>query len=87
MVDILKCSLNAILIGVVANLILPLIFKQFASAKEIKPPNGAENLTYREQFVHMMVHHGQVPLVSSAIVAIIIGVSIFVGHIVNPSRL
>ena len=67
--------LYAMLVGVFLNLILPLIAKHFATEKQIKPPNGAANLSFFDQIVHMLVHHAQVPLTSSIIVAVIVGVS------------
>ena len=67
-------------IGVIINLVLPKIVTPFATPEEIKPPTGnAKDLTFKEQLVHMMVHHGQVPLSSSIIVATIVGLSVFVG--------
>tara|TARA_B110000483_G_C18159595_1_gene528801 strand:- start:826 stop:1089 length:264 start_codon:yes stop_codon:yes gene_type:complete len=87
MSDSMKCILNAVIIGTAINIVLPIILKQFASEKEIKPPNGVENLSFKEQFIHMMVHHGQVPLTSSIVIAIVIGVSILLGNAINPSKL
>ena len=81
-----RCVLNAIIIGILLNLILPLILKPFATKEEIKPPNGASKLSYKGQFMHMMVHHGQVPLMSSMIIALIVGLSIYLGYILNPTK-
>ena len=78
------CILNAILFGVILNLLLPLFFKHFATAEEIKPPNGATSLSLKGQFMHMMVHHNQVPLMSSIIVALIVGLSVFMGYKFQP---
>ena len=55
----------------------------FASRAEIKPPNGAQNLSFKEQLMHMFVHHAQVPLTSSIIVAIIVYVSLQGGRILS----
>ena len=51
----------------------------YATQDEIKPPNGAENLSFKEQLMHMFVHHAQVPLTSSIIVAIIVILSNMLG--------
>mgnify|MGYP001375279434 CR=1 FL=1 len=80
------CLLNAILLGIILNLVLPMVLKPFASEEEIKPPNGASSLSYKGQFMHMMVHHGQVPLMSSLIIALIVGLSICLGYILNPTK-
>ena len=78
------CIVNAIIFGIFLNLVLPLLLKPIATAKEIKPPDGAASLSLKEQFMHMMVHHNQVPFMSSIIIAIIVGLSIYLGYIVNP---
>ena len=65
----------AVIIGVIINLVLPYIIKPFATPEQINPPNGAENLSYFDQLIHMFVHHAQVPLTSSVIIAIIVGIS------------
>jgi len=72
--------INSIIYGISLNLILPLILKPFATEEEIKPPNGAASLSMKGQFMHMMVHHNQVPFMSSVIIAIIVGLSVFLGE-------
>lgn len=62
----------SILIAILINLILPKILMPFATEDEIKPPNGANNLSFKEQLMHMFVHHAQVPITSSIIIAIIV---------------
>lgn len=74
-----KLILYSILVAVVINLVLPKIVMPFASQEEIKPSNGAENLSFKGQLMHMLVHHGQVPLTSSIIVAVIVFASITIG--------
>ena len=70
-----------IVTGVGINLALPLIVKPYATQDEIKPPSGnAKDLTLKQQLVHMMVHHAQVPLSSSLIVGTIVGLSVFIGN-------
>ena len=69
---------KAIIVSVLLNLFLPFILKPFATAAEIKPPNGAADLDFKGQFMHMMVHHNQVPIMSSLIVALIVGLSIYI---------
>tara|TARA_B100000003_G_scaffold190399_1_gene188422 strand:- start:1638 stop:1901 length:264 start_codon:yes stop_codon:yes gene_type:complete len=73
---LLFCS---VMVGIVINLILPILAKPFATQEEIKPPNGAANLSFKGQIMHMLVHHAQVPLTSSIIIAVIVGLSITLG--------
>jgi hypothetical protein len=41
---------------VVINLVLPFVVKLFATPEQIKPPNGASNLSFFDQLMHMFVH-------------------------------
>ena len=75
----MKLLLSAIVVGVLINLILPAILKTLATPEQIKPPNGADKLPFFDQLMHMFVHHAQVPLTSSIIVAIIVGLSVLLG--------
>ena len=79
-----SCIVNAVIMGVVLNLVLPFVVDPFATEEEKKPPKGAKNLTYKGQFMHMMVHHNQVPLMSSLIIALIVGLSVYLGYLFKP---
>lgn len=74
--NLICCS---ILIAVVINIVLPIIATPFATREEIKPMHGAHKLSFKGQIMHMLVHHGQVPLTSSLIVAAIVGISVCLG--------
>lgn len=78
------CILNAIFMGIVLNIILPLLVSPFATDEEKKPPKGAGSLSFKSQFMHMMVHHNQVVFMSSLIIALIVGLSVFLGYKLKP---
>ena len=78
------CIANAIVIGVVLNIVLPMVVNPFATGEEKMPKGGAASLDSKGQFVHMLVHHGQVPVVSSVIVALIVVLAIFLGYKIKP---
>ena len=65
------------LIGVILNIVLAFALSPLASKDEIKPPNGAHNLTFKSQIMHMLVHHKQVMFTSSLIVALLVGLSVY----------
>lgn len=69
----------AVVIAVVLNIVLPLIVTPFATHVELHPPHGVKNLSYKEQVMNMLVHHGEVPLTSSLIVAVIVALSVCLG--------
>ena len=75
-----SCVLNACIYAVVLNLVLPMVSKPFATPEEIKPPNGADKLSFKSQLMHMLVHHAQVPLTSSLIIVLIVSLSITLGY-------
>ena len=76
-----KVLLCSVVVGVIINLVLPAILKSRATPEQIKPPNGADQLSFFDQLMHMFVHHAQVPVTSSIIVAIIVALSVMLGHI------
>ena len=78
------CIVNAIVFGVVLNLVLPIILTPLATEEEKMPKGGAASLDPKGQFMHMLVHHGQVPIMSSVIIALIVGLSVFLGYKTKP---
>ena len=81
-----KCIVNSVIMGILLNLGLPFILKPFATPEEVKPPNGAAKLSLKSQFMHMMVHHNQVPFMSSVIIAIMVGLSVYLGYKLQPTK-
>mgnify|MGYP005671729905 CR=1 FL=1 len=75
-----KMTLCAVGAGVLLNLILPQVLKPMATEEEKNPPDGAANLSLQSQLMHMFVHHAQVPISSSVIIAIIVALSIVIGR-------
>ncbi len=65
-------------IGVMLNVVLAYALSPFASKEEIKPPNGASNLSFKSQIMHMLVHHKQVIVSSSLIIALLTGISCWI---------
>ena len=71
---------KAVMVAVIINILLPYMLKPFATKNEIKPLNGANNLSFKEQLMHMFVHHAQVPLTSSIIIAVIVSLSVYLSY-------
>ena len=82
----LNCILNAVLFAVVLNTALPMLLSPYATSEEKSPSKGAGSLDMKGQFMHMMVHHNQVPLMSSLIIALMVGLSVYVGYKLNPTK-
>ena len=75
-----SCVINTVIYAVIINLVLPMVVKPFAIPEEIKPPNGADKLSFKSQLMHMLVHHAQVPLTSSLIIVLIVFLSMVLGY-------
>ena len=77
-----KLLVSSVVVGVLLNITLSLSLSPFATKEQIKPPNGAANLPFFSQIIHMIVHHKQVMFTSSLIVAAIISLSIMISSCV-----
>ena len=78
--DYINIVKKPVIIAIVINIVLPMLLKNFATKDEITPPNGAGQLDFKGQFMHMMVHHNQVILSSSFIVGLIVGLSVYLSR-------
>ena len=78
-----KKIVKSVIIGIVLNIVLSFVLKQFATTEEIKPSGGASSLSLKGQFMHMMVHHTQVPFMSSLIVGLIVFLSGYISSRIN----
>jgi len=76
--DTKKLILKSVVVGIVLNVVLSYIVSFIASPEEVKPPNGAGNLSFYSQIIHMLVHHKHVMLTSSLIVGLLIGLSVYI---------
>tara|TARA_Y100000996_G_C22229545_1_gene523053 strand:+ start:192 stop:437 length:246 start_codon:yes stop_codon:yes gene_type:complete len=79
-VDNLVCK--ASFVGVVLNIVLAMALTPFATKEEINPPKGAGNLSFKSQIMHMLVHHNQVLFTSSLIIAVVVGLSVYIAKLV-----
>jgi hypothetical protein len=71
---------KTVLIATALNIVLPMLLKPYATPEESKPPQGAAQLSMKGQFMHMMVHHNQVPLSSTMIVGLIVYLSMYIAY-------
>ena len=78
-VDNLVCK--ASFVGVVLNIVLAMALTPFATKEEIKPSKGAGNLSFKSQIMHMLVHHNQVLFTSSLIIAVVVGLSVYIAKL------
>ena len=77
MLDSRKYIMVCVLIAVSINILLPWLVAQYVTDEVINPPNGASSLPFFDQILHMLVHHGHVPLSSSFLVGVIVALSVY----------
>ena len=68
--------ITCVVIAVLLNILLSYGANEFATEEEINPPSGAKDLDFKSQLMHMLVHHSQVPISSSLIVAVVVAISV-----------
>ena len=70
--------LKSAAVAIVLNIVLSLALSPLANKEELKPSNGAANLSFKSQIMHMLVHHKQVILSSSLVVGLVAGLSCWI---------
>ena len=80
-------ALEPACVSIILNIILSKVLSNFATEEEKKPPNGAAELSLKGQFMHMMVHHEQVLLMSSFIVGLVVFLSVYLSKLFKPFNL
>ena len=78
----MKFLLCVVAVSVVLNIVLPMLAAQVASPEQAHPSVSPAELSLVDQVVHMFVHHSQVPVTSSIIVAAIVAISVCLGKAV-----
>lgn len=74
--------IKVVVISMLINIVVPYLVKPYATAIQIKPPNGAASLKFFDQIMHMFVHHAQVPIASTLIIAIIVAASVYLSYLI-----
>jgi hypothetical protein len=80
----INCVLNAVFMAVVLNVVLSCVLSRFATEDEIDPPGCPSKLPLKSQFMHMMVHHKKVMVMSSMIVGLVTGLAVYLGYTLCP---
>jgi len=75
----MKLIVKAALVAVILNVVLPLLVAPFATETEINACIKDDNLSLKERFMVMLLHHKHMPVMSSVIVALIVVLSIVLG--------
>ena len=83
----IKAILVPAVIAVMLNVALALGLSPFATSEEAKPKNGAANLSLKGQVMHMLVHHRQVLLTSSAIVFVLVALSVMIAGLATAHKM
>ena len=72
--------IKAALVAIVLNLVLPFIVSPIATDKEKNACIKDTELNLKEKFMVMLLHHKHMPIMSSAIVALVLTVSVILAE-------
>ena len=76
----MKILIKAPLVAVILNVVLPFVIAPFASEKEKNACIKDGGLNPKEKFMVMLLHHKEMPVMSSAIVALVVVLSVVIGE-------
>jgi hypothetical protein len=76
----------SIIFGIILHIIVPKIAVLFATYEEIYAPNGYDSLSLKGKFMHKFVVTSNIDIVNIIINSILIGVAIYLGFKLEPSR-
>ena len=79
-----NCIINAMIIGVLIALTMPHILLMFTDPNKVKQPLQMDHLSEKDKLMHLMAHKSKMPLLSSLIVAFIVGLSVYLGYQLKP---
>lgn len=71
---------KAAFVAVILNVALPFVIAPFASEKEKNACIKDTQLNLKEKFMVMLLHHKEMPVMSSAIVALVVVLSVVIGE-------
>ncbi len=71
-----KLVMYTVAISVGLNIVIPMLAKSHVSSNDANPSEGVQSLNTVGQIMHMLVSHGQTPVSSSVLVAVITGASL-----------
>jgi hypothetical protein len=82
----MECIMNAVIVCVLLNLVVPQVLKPFATPEELNPPNGSDKLSLKSLLVHKFVRRAEVPVESSITIALVVASSIYLGYLLKPMK-
>ena len=77
---------KSVFVAIFLNYALSSMAVPLASPEEVKPPNGAAELSFKGQLMHMLVHHNQVILSSSVLIGLVVFLSMYIAYSVKANK-
>ena len=76
--------ISSIIVVILLNLIIPQLLLPLANKEETKMND--EDLGIKGNFMKMLVHHSKTPLTSSILLAVFVGISVYLGSFIKIRR-
>ena len=81
--NLISLIITSVIIILIINLTIPNIILPYIKHKQSHPKEGIENLSFKEKFLHFMYFLAKAPILSSLVLIILCGTSIFLGSIIK----
>lgn len=75
--------LTSIIIVILLNLTLTNILLPYVKSHHSHPKNGIEKLNFGEKFMNLIYLFAKAPLLSSLVLSVFVGVSVFLGSLIK----
>tara|TARA_Y100000389_G_scaffold189391_1_gene213065 strand:- start:319 stop:591 length:273 start_codon:yes stop_codon:yes gene_type:complete len=79
-----NCIINAMIVSVLLGFVVPRVLLMFTDPDKVKQPLQMDHLSEKDKLIHLMAHHIQLPLLTSVIIAIVVGLSVYLGYQLKP---
>lgn len=80
---LLTLIITSIIIVVLLNLTIPNILLPYIKSKHSHPENGIDKLNFGQKFMNLMYFLAKAPLLSSLVLAVMVGISVFLGSMIK----
>ena len=81
--NLITLIVTSLVILLILNFTIPNILLPYVKHHQSHPKDGIEKLSFGQKFLHLMYFFAKAPLLSSLVLVVLCGVSIFLGSIIK----
>lgn len=81
--NLITLIITSVVILLILNFTIPNILLPYVKHNQSHPKDGIENLSFKDKFLHLMYFLAKAPILSSLVLVIMCGISIFLGSLIK----